>query len=247
MGVTPIRAMGTPNKPKPIVLVPSAQTRALLLTAADVLTPKAVMMEGMKYFYQKAQERERSKDFDGAQEAWIRCVEVAVRVAPFVHPRLLAIESRGDLTDDRVPFVLRAPAVMDSSQKWQEMVSQQGAALDNLDKAERKAVQEHLRYREATEAIQQHLRERSAPRAAGGHLEGMPHPAMPSGSAETDVSPMPTPLRADPETGRIGPAEPTPTVAPSPRMMPVGPVVVKPSGSEEWLEAVARDRAKKVG
>jgi hypothetical protein len=246
------RSKGTPNRPKPITLEPTNENRELVALAQVMRTPKAVILEAMVRFetlglgfLAKADKLMKTraahdKVAEIAQEGHkyiAAAVECATKAAPYVHARLLAIESRGDMTDDRAPFVLRAPMVLASSQEWQAMVSHQGAAMDRADRADR--AEERWPGRP--------LVENNAPRASGDRMEGMPHPAMPSGSAETDVSPMPTPLRADPETGRIGPAEPTPTVAPSPRMMPVGPVVVKPSGSEEWLEAVARDRAKKVG
>jgi hypothetical protein len=162
----------------------------------------------------------------------VAAVECATKVAPYIHARLLAVESRGDMTEDKAPFVLRAPLVMPSSEEWQAMASQQGAALDNLDKAERKAIQEHLREREAT---RKPPIVESAPRASGDRLEGMPHPAMPSGSAGSGVpASEPVVLVADQKTSRI-------------TAMPVGPVVLKPAGSsEEWLESTRKVGSLKI-
>ena len=45
----------------------------------------------------------------------IAAVQCAEKVAPYIHARLLAVESRGDMTEDKAPFVIRAPMVMDDS------------------------------------------------------------------------------------------------------------------------------------
>jgi hypothetical protein len=212
----------------------------------NVRTPKAVMLNAMVRFENLSQtlfaRAERMAKTRAAPDKIAeithearKCVAAAVqcaeKVAPYIHARLLAIESRGDMTEDKAPFVVRVPTVMSSSQEWQAMVSQQGVVLDN---AQREAIREAVLERwPVVQATKQPLLENNAPRASGDRMEGMPHPAMPSDSAgsgapasEPDPS-SPVVLRADQKTSRI---------------MPVGPVVVKPSGSEEWLASI-----KKVG
>jgi hypothetical protein len=224
------KRIGSKNKPKPIILAPTDENRQLALMAPtlakEVRTPKFVMLSAMMRFDDLSKElmakakrmAKSSRPLAEIREVMaesyrftIAAVQCAEKVAPYVHPRLLAIESRGDNVDPLVPFVLRAPSVVEDSAKWQEMVSQQGVVLD---KAEREAVREA---------------ENNAPRASGDRMEGMPHPAMPSGSAGSGApASEPVVLVADPKTSRI---------------MPAGPVVVRPAGAEEWLEAVARDRS----
>lgn len=66
--------------------------------------------------------------------------------------------------------------------------------------------------------------------------EALPHPALPQPSVpEIPPAPAPAVLAADPKTGRIS------------TIMPAGPVVVKPSGSQEWIEQVTADRRKAAG
>jgi hypothetical protein len=239
------RTKGTKNKIKPIILAPTEENRHLTLMAPtlarEVKTPKTVILEAMMRFdnlsielMAKAKRMAKSgRPFEEIRDVMsesyrftIAAVHCAVQAAPYVHARLLAIESRGDMTDEQAPFVLRAPTVVEDSDKWQALVSRESAVLD---KAERKAVEEHLRDREATRQPQV---ENNAPRVSGGSLATIPHPAMPSGSAETDVpAPMPAPLMADPKTSRI---------------MPANPVVIKPAGAQEWLDSVAAARSLKI-
>ncbi|MFY9953750.1 hypothetical protein [Bradyrhizobium sp.] len=56
----------------------------------------------------------------------IAAVQCAEKVAPYIHARLLAVESRGDMTQDKAPYVVRVPAVLADSMAWQAAV---GAAL----------------------------------------------------------------------------------------------------------------------
>jgi hypothetical protein len=52
----------------------------------------------------------------------IAAVQCAEKVAPYVHARLLAVESRGDMTQDKAPYVVRVPAVLADSTAWQAAV-----------------------------------------------------------------------------------------------------------------------------
>ena len=115
----------------------------------------------------------------------IAAVQCAEKVAPYIHARLLAVESRGDMTEDKAPYVVRVPMVMDDSSAWQAAV---GAALG--------------------EAV------------ASKAPSGAPPAALPD----------PVPLVTDQKTGRIS------------TIMPARPVVVKPTGTQEWLESVASQR-----
>jgi hypothetical protein len=200
------------NKPKPLILDDTPENRALVLAAptTKVLTPKIAMMAALQYYYDLAQDMMRAQNQEGTNKAWSACLAVAKELAPFIHARLLAVESRGDFTDAQVPFVLRSPFVVENSAEWQAMASQQAAVLD---KADREAVLEHLRYREATSGLTLPISGKSSLREQPP--EAMPHPATP------------TPLRADQATSRI-------------TVMPPGPRVVQPSGTAEWLESIKK-------
>ena len=232
------RGKGVPNKPKPIKLSDTPENRQLALMAPtlakQVRTPKSIMLDAMMRFddlsielMEKAKRmaksgRPLSEITEVMAEGYrftIAAVQCAEKCAPYIHPRLMMIESRGDLTDTRVPFVLRAPAVMENSAEWQAVASQQGVVLDQADRA---AVRETLqeRWREV-QATRQPPVENNDPRTSGERLE-----SMPSGSAGSGAPPpAPMVLVADQNTSRI-------------TAMPVGPVVLKPAGSEEWLTSI---------
>jgi hypothetical protein len=222
------RQKGTKNKPRPVFVEPSAmekigQALTVLAPTMEVRTPKAVMLDAMQFFDSMAWQYHAEKQFEKAAKFMATAVQIADKVAPYIHARLLAVESRGDMTRDQPLFVLRAPSVVEDSVKWQAMVSEQSEVRDKAE-AIREAVLERW------PVVHQPQVENNAPRASGGDLAAMPHPAMPNGLAETEVpAAMPTPLRADQETGRI-------------TVMPPGPRVVQPLGSEEWLASI-----KKVG
>lgn len=187
--------------------------RAVVLASAPVRTPKAVMLDAMIHFetlgrgfLAKADRLMKTraspdKVAEAAQEGHkfiVAAVECATKAAPYIHARLLAVESRGDMTQDRAPFVLRAPAVMADSAAWQEAV---GAAVLDM------------------EASQQ---------ASGGQPEVLTPQALPE-PTPTQGAPAPPPVALAVNTGRI-------------TVMPPGPRIVQPSGSEEWLASI-----KKVG
>jgi hypothetical protein len=131
------RTKGTPNKPRPIILAPTEENRELLAMAAVMRTPKAVMLDAMLRFESiglsllaKA-ERLAETTASASQIAMlateghkfmIAAVQCAEKVAPYIHARLLAVESRGDMTEDKAPYVIRAPAVMEDSSAWQKAV-----------------------------------------------------------------------------------------------------------------------------
>jgi hypothetical protein len=193
------RTKGTPNKPRPIILATTEENRELLAMAAVMRTPKAVMLDAMLRFESiglsllaKA-ERLAETEASASQIAMlateghkfmIAAVQCAEKVAPYIHARLLAVESRGDTTQDRVPYVVRVPAVLQDSSAWQAAV---GAAI-----IEREAVQVR----------------------SGG---------------------QPAALVTDQKSGRIR------------TMMPAGPNVVKPTGTQEWLESVAAGQRRASG
>jgi hypothetical protein len=149
------RARGTPNKPKQIGVLTkprpiklTQQDRELIVMAQVMRTPKAVILEAMVKFetlgkglLAKADNLMKTrgdpkKAAELAEEGYkyiVAAVECATKVAPYIHARLLAVESRGDMTADRPPYVLRAPTVMANGEAWQAAV---GAAA-----IEREAVQ----------------------------------------------------------------------------------------------------------
>ena len=223
------RKPGSKNKERivvPEVLPPEtaesmvAETaRALVLASSPVRTPKAVMLDAMARFealgmgFLKTAERLQKRNAAVAKVAEaaheghkfiVAAVECATKAAPYVHARLLAIESRGDMTEDKAPYVVRVPMVAADSSAWQVAV---GAAIIE---GEAYTVQ----------------------RGPAG--EALPHPGQPQPIVKPEPpAPAPVPLAADQNTGRI-------------TIMPPGPRVVQPSGSQEWLDSVAQQR-KAVG
>lgn len=125
------RSKGTPNKVKPIILAPTDANRALALMAptAEVRTPKAVMLDAMLFFDQMAREYHKDGQPGLAAKSMIAAVQCAEKVAPYIHARLIAMESRDDALD-RPAFVIRAPAVMTNSAAWQEAV---GVAVMDME------------------------------------------------------------------------------------------------------------------
>jgi len=216
------RQKGSRNKPKPEILPPGtpeainqAEAARAVVLATNVRTPKAVILDTMVKFETIGKgllaeadnlktRGDPKKAAELAQEGYkfmIAAVQCAEKVAPYIHAKLVAVESRGDLTAD-VPFVLRAPTVMADSAAWQAAV---GAAV-----IEREAVQ-----------------------VPSG---GQPDQRLPPLPQTPDPAQVATPmLVADQKSGRIS------------TMMPAGPRLVKPTGSEEWLAAVTEDRRKAAG
>lgn len=193
------RKPGSRNKERiviPEVLPPEtaesmmAETaRAMVLASSPIRTPKAVMLDAMMRFealgmgFLKSAERLQKRNAEvrrvaeAANEGHkfiVAAVECATKVAPFIHARLLAVESRGDMTQDKVPYVVRVPAVLENSAAWQAAVGM--AVLE-------------------TEVLQ-------APSgAAGGTLA---HPGLPQPTApEPAPVPSLVALVADQKTGRI--------------------------------------------
>jgi hypothetical protein len=138
------RSKGTPNKVKPITLDPTDENRALALMAptAKVRTPKSVMLSAMVHFEELAlgligqaklkmsEDPELAADL-GTQghKYMVAAVQCAEKVAPYIHARLIAMES-GERAADRPAFVIRAPAVMVDSSAWQTAV---GAAVVDME------------------------------------------------------------------------------------------------------------------
>jgi len=189
------RSKGTTNKPKPIVLENTPENQAMLAAAVTIRTPKAVMLDAMLRFESiglgflaKADKLMKTradpdKVADTAREGHkfiVAAVECATKVAPYIHARLLAVEARGDMTEDKAPYVVRVPSVMADSVAWQAAV---GMAI---------------------------LEQAGGGAQAGGPVEPMAHPALPQPQAEPAPAPAPppVPLVADQKTGRISTAMP---------------------------------------
>lgn len=121
------RTAGVPNKPKPIILSPEEleKGRQLALISTEVRSPKSVMLDAMLYFDQMARDYHAQYEYEKAAKFMASAVQVAREVAPYVHARLLAVETRND--ESKPAFVIRAPAVMGDSASWQAMV---GVAAD---------------------------------------------------------------------------------------------------------------------
>ena len=146
------RKKGSLNKPKPVEVAPNpvdlardeaARAMQIILPNTTVRTPKAVILDAMMHFEELAiglinqAKAKLETDPEGAtvlgmqgQKFLIAAVECATKAAPYVHARLLSVESRGDMTEDKAPFVIRAPSVMDDSSAWQAAV---GASLLDLE------------------------------------------------------------------------------------------------------------------
>lgn len=156
------RKKGSKNKAtvvRPEVLPPEtaesvlAETaRAVVLTTAPVRTPKAVMLDAMIRFenlglgFLTRAERlmKRGATVDKVQaEAMeghkfiVAAVECAMKAAPYVHARLLAVESRGDMTQDEAPFVIRVPTVLGDSTVWQAAVGSEILDIEAAQAASR--------------------------------------------------------------------------------------------------------------
>jgi hypothetical protein len=195
------RVKGQILGPKPIKLADTPENRALMLMAptADVRTPRAVMMDAMLMLDGLAKKHFEIQDYGPALKYLQAAVTVAERVAPYVHAKLLSIESRTE--DKAAPFVVRAPAVMADSSAWQAAV---GAAVIDMEAAQSPA--------------------NGVPVAQTEREATLPHQAQSSAPATTAV-----PLMNDPKTNRI-------------TVMPPGPRVVQPNGTQAWLDSI-----KKVG
>jgi hypothetical protein len=137
------RKKGVLSRPRPITLAPTDENRALALMAptAAVRTPKAVMLSAMLHFEELAtglitQAKQKLETDPGlaadlgtqAHKFMIAAVQCAEKCAPYIHARLIAVESRSE--DAPAPFVIRAPAVMLDSSAWQTAV---GAAVIDME------------------------------------------------------------------------------------------------------------------
>ena len=195
------RGKNVPNKPPMLKLPDTEENRALVLAAptTPVLTPKAVMAEAMKRYYDMAHGFQRDNNQAEENKAWGACVAVAKELAPFVHARYLAVESRSE--EKTAPFVVRAPAVMADSSAWQAAV---GAAVIDMEAAQSPG--------------------NVVPVAQTEREAALVPPAQSSAPATAPVA-----LMNDPKTNRI-------------TVMPPGPKVVQPNGTQAWLDSI-----KKVG
>jgi hypothetical protein len=129
------RKKGAKNLPPPVILSPdeAAMSRAMAIVApSEVRTPKAVMLDAMMFFDRLARASAEVKDYAMAAKYMANAVQCADRVAPYIHARLIAMESR-EGASERVPYVVRAPAVMADSASWQAAV---GAAVLEIEAAQ---------------------------------------------------------------------------------------------------------------
>ena len=126
------RAKGVPNRPKPVVMSPDeeAQNRVMtIVTPSEVRTPKAVMMDAMLFLDRMAKDHFENRDYAPALRYLQASVQVAEKLAPYIHARLIAMQG-DDGAKDKPSFVVRAPAVMPDSSAWQAAV---GAAVAEID------------------------------------------------------------------------------------------------------------------
>ena len=234
------RKRGVPNRPKPEILPPGSPEAIYKAEVARAVvigrTPKAVMLDAMVRFanlsetlFCKAERMAKTRANpekiailrNEAHKFMIAAVQCAEKVAPYIHARLLAVESRGDNVDP-IPFVLRAPSVVENSARWQAMVAAEVIEQEADQPARVAEWLEHVA--------------REAPRTASVAQPAALADPRPSAAPDPAQAAKPVALVADQNTGRI-----------STTMMPVGPVVVRPSGSAEWLAAVTEDRRKAAG
>ena len=71
----------------------------------------------------------RAETIAAAHRFTIAAVQCAEKVAPYIHARLIAMKAR-EGAEERVPYVIRAPAVMADSSAWQAAV---GAAVVDME------------------------------------------------------------------------------------------------------------------
>ena len=170
-------------------------------------TPKAVILDAMMRFENlglgflaKADRMMKTraaadKVAEAAHEGHkyiVAAVECATKAAPYVHARLLAVESRGDMTEDKAPFVVRVPAVVADSKAWQAVV---GSEILDMEAAQA---------------------------ASGPRTEALPHPAVSGSTDNSNApaatpAPLPVVLAVDPKTSRITAMPPGPKI-----VQPVG-------------------------
>jgi hypothetical protein len=208
------RKKGQGNKPKAIVLPDTDESRALIALAptAEIRTPKAVMLSAMMKFERMSDvlmakaERMTGDKFPyedikqivaEAHKFTFAAVKCASEAAPYVHAKLLSIESRTE--EKAAPFVVRAPAVMADSSAWQAAV---GAAVIDMEAAQSPGNEVPVRQTESGATLPAQT-EQQAPQTA------------------------PVALMNDAKTNRI-------------TVMPPGPRVVQPSGTEQWLASIKK-------
>lgn len=90
------------------------------IAADGSITPLEVMIDSMRFFYDKAVTARKSRSPDKAEqiaELYARAADVASKAAPFIHPKLSNIEAsiKGDftlhnLTDDELDATIRSAA-----------------------------------------------------------------------------------------------------------------------------------------
>ena len=205
------------NKPK-IKLDDTDENRELVAMAQLMRTPKAVILDAMMHFETlgrgflakadkmmktRAEAEKIAAAADAGHRYIIAAVKCAAEVAPYIHAKLSPIESRGDMTQDKAPYVVRVPAVLADSTAWQAAV---GAALG--------------------EAVAS-----TAPSGAQPVAFADPRPSPPPVPDPALVA-KPVPLGADLKTGRIS------------TITPAGHATARPTGTQEWLDAVAASQRK---
>src|ERR1700678_2418688 len=91
--------------PKPIKLPDTAENRQLVLMAptAEIRTPKAVMLDAMIFLDRMARDSFEKQDYVPALKYMQASVQVAERVAPYVHARLL-IAVQGEAAADKPAY-----------------------------------------------------------------------------------------------------------------------------------------------
>jgi hypothetical protein len=157
------------------------------------------MMDAMLMLDGLAKKHFEIQDYGPALKYLQAAVAVADRVAPYIHARLLSVESRTE--EKAAPFVVRAPAVMADSSAWQDAI---GAAVIDMEAAQSPGNEVPVRQTESGATL-------------------------PAQAAQQAPQTAPVALMNDPKTNRI-------------TVMPPGPRVVQPNGTQAWLDSI-----KKVG
>jgi hypothetical protein len=111
------KVKGSKHGPKPLKMADTPQNRAALVLATEIRTPKAVMLDAMAFFDTMARQYHQGKDYDKAAKFMASAVQVAEKVAPYIHARLIAVAD--NTKRETVPFVVRTPSVITDSTAWQ--------------------------------------------------------------------------------------------------------------------------------
>jgi hypothetical protein len=132
------RKKGSVNKPKIIKGVRELIPEEVM----NGKTPKVILLEIMLRFYHQGEHYfKKLQESIEAKQGWmtvaeivemndmvikynLAAAEIATKVAPYCHPKLVAIEDNRDDAGNEEKMVVRAPMVIENSEQWESMVNE---------------------------------------------------------------------------------------------------------------------------